>query len=193
MTHLNNGMQVWGLVWPTQPRVMRFEALQAIPMIPILLVVAMLAGACSPNPAEALETNKTVVRRVHDELWSQGDFAAIGDLISAEFVGHAPVGPDWLGLEQVRERIEAHRTTFPDWHEQVEDLVAEGDLVAVRFTSTGTDRGGFLGHPPTGRHVRIREFAIYRLEGAKVVEQWVLPDLLALQQQLGLIPQAETQ
>lgn len=131
-----------------------------------------------------------MIRRVHKELWSRGDFDAIDDLVAPDFVGHAPLGSDWHGPQALQTRIRAHRATFPDWNERVEELVAEGDLVAVRFTSIGTDRGGFRGNPPTGRQVTIREFAIYRLAEGKIVEQWVLPDLLALERQLGLIPES---
>jgi len=95
-----------------------------------------------------LENNKSVVRRVHEELWSEGDLAAIDELVASDFYGHAPLGSDWQGPQGLRTRIRAHRATFPDWNERVEELVAEGDLVVVRFTSTGTDRGGFRGNRP---------------------------------------------
>lgn len=153
-----------------------------------LTCLPLWACSSSETGTEA-ERNKVVVLRVHDELWSEGSFGALEELIAPDFLGHGPIGADWQGRDGLRERIEAHRTTFPDWSERVDEVVAEADLVAVRFTSTGTDRGGFRGNPATGREVTVREFAIYRLASGRVVEQWVLPDLLALQQQLGLIPE----
>lgn len=156
----------------------------------LTVAVSLIVLGCSSESSGQLESNKSVVRRVHDELWSEGDFLGIDELVAPDFVGHAPLGPDWQGAQGLRTRIRAHRATFPDWKERVEEIVAEGDLVAVRFTSIGTDRGGFRGNPPTGRQVRIREFAIYRLAEGKIVEQWVLPDLLTLERQLGLIPES---
>jgi predicted ester cyclase len=148
--------------------------------------VCLATAGCSSERPSQLEANKSVVLRVHDELWSQGDLSALDELVASDFLGHAPLGPDWQGRQGLQTSIRAHRATFPDWNERVVEIVAEGDLVAVRFISTGTDRGGFLGNAPTDRQVKIREFAIYRLADGKIVEQWVLPDLLTLQRQLGL-------
>jgi predicted ester cyclase len=146
------------------------------------------AAACSSGGSTNLEANKELILRVHRDLWSEGNLEILDDLIGPDFIGHAPSGADWIGSEGLRERIVAHRATFPDWTEEVNVLVAEDDLVAVRFTSTGTDEGGFRGNTATGRRIEIREQAIYRIAKGKVVEQWVLPDLLGLQQQLGQVP-----
>ena len=155
----------------------------------VATVAALLlpATACSSGGSPNLEANKELILRVHRDLWSEGNLEVLDDLIGPDFVGHAPIGADWIGSEGLRERIVAHRATFPDWSEEVKALVAEGDLVAVRFTSTGTDEGGFRGNVATGRRVEIQEYAIYRVAKGRVVEQWVLPDLLGLQQQLGQV------
>ncbi len=70
-------------------------------------------------------------------------------------------------------------------------MVAEGDLVATHFTSTGTNAGSFLGNPPTGKQIRINEMSIYRIVDGKIAEQWLIPDLLSLNQQLGLVLQSK--
>lgn len=146
--------------------------------------------ACSSEHQSYVEENKALVRRAHEAVWSQGDLAAIGEIWAADFLGHAPVGPDWRGREALEEHVRAHRSTFPDWKEEVQEVIAEGDRVAAWWISTGTDRGGFRGNPPTGRSVRIREFGFYRIADGRIVEQWVLADVLSLQQQLGLVPSA---
>jgi len=64
-------------------------------------------------------------------------------------------------------------------------MIADRDRVVVRFTSRGTNLGEFLGNPPTGNHVELSEVAIFRLSNGKIVEQWVYPDILSLQSQLG--------
>lgn len=81
--------------------------------------------------------------------------------------------------------VRKHRISFPDWNEKVDDVIAEGDRVVVRFTSTGTHLGEFEGIAPTGKKVRIQEVAIFRLADGKIVEQWGVPDLHGLLQQLG--------
>lgn len=147
-------------------------------------------GACSPQQQSDAEANKMLVRRAHDEVWSQGNLSAIDQLWAADFLGHPPLGPDWRGSETLRERLTAHRSTFPDWKEDVQEVIAEGDRVAAWWISTGTDVGGFRGHAPTGRQVKIREFGFYRIADGRIVEQWVLADILSLQQQLGWVPEA---
>jgi hypothetical protein len=66
-----------------------------------------------------------------------------------------------------------------------EDVLADGDRMAVRFTSRGTNLGEFLGSPPTGNRVEISEVAIFRLSDGEIVEQWVYPDMRSLQRQLS--------
>jgi steroid delta-isomerase-like uncharacterized protein len=155
----------------------------------VLFTASFAVAACS-SEQQSDSANKMLVRRAHDEVWSQGNLSAIDDLWAVDFVGHAPLGPDWRGPEALRERVQAHRSTFLDWKEEVQDVVAEGDRVAAQWISTGTDTGGFRANPPTGRQVSIREFGFYRIADGKIVEQWVLPDLLLLEQQLGLVTDA---
>lgn len=146
--------------------------------------------ACASEHGSIVDENKALVRRAHEAVWNQGDLSAIDAIWAADFLGHAPAGPDWRGRQALREHVRAHRSTFPDWREEVQEVIAEGDRVAARWTSTGTDRGGFRGNPPTGRSVRIREQGFYRIADGRIVEQWVLADVLSLQRQLGLAPDA---
>lgn len=146
-------------------------------------VIVILAGcAASGDAVEA--TNVETVHAVFTEIWSKGNLGVIDDLFAEDFVGHFP-GETVHGREGLRAQVISHRTSFPDWTEQVEDTIADGDLVVVRFTSRGTNLGDFLGNPPTGNHVEISEVAIFRLQGGRIVEQWVYPDILGLQRQLG--------
>ncbi len=155
----------------------------------VALVALVALAACSSRGSN-LEENKALVRRAHEVVWSQGDLSAIDEIWAADYLAHAPVGPDWRGRQALREHVQAHRSTFPDWKEEVQEVIAEGDRVAARWISTGTDMGGFRGNPPTERSVRIRELGFYRIADGRIVEQWVLADVLSLQQQLGLVPDA---
>lgn len=105
-------------------------------------------------------------------------------MYAPDFVCHFVVGPEWKGVEGITNEIQRHREAFPDWNEHVDDIIADGDKVVIRFTSTGTHRGTFQGVAPTGRKVSIREVAIYRLANGKIVEQWGQPDIAGLMQQL---------
>ena len=154
----------------------------------ILFFVTLLAvslGGCATQSTQELSDNKAVVLRSEAELWSKGNLAVADELYSPDFVCHFIVGPEWRGLEGIKGAVRSHRTSFPDWHERVDDIVAEGDRVVIRFTPTGTQLGEFQGIAPTGRKVSIQEVAIFRVVDGKIVEQWGMPDIHGLMQQLG--------
>jgi predicted ester cyclase len=93
-------------------------------------------------------------------------------------------GTEWIGIKGIKSEVASQRTAFPDWNEKVDDIIAEGDRVVIRFTSSGSQRGAFAGIAPTGRKVTIHEAAIYRVADGKIVEQWGFPDSQSLMQQL---------
>jgi steroid delta-isomerase-like uncharacterized protein len=80
------------------------------------------------------------------------------------------------------------RGGFPDIQWTLEEMVAEGDKVAARFTMRGTHRGTFFGVPPTGKAIQVQAMNLYRLSGGKFVEERGQPDLLSLLQQIGAVP-----
>ena len=152
-------------------------------LIPLSLSIASILG-CTAEAGDTLGENKAIILRSESELWSKGDLAVADQLYSPEFVCHFIVGPEWRGVEGIKEQVRRHRTAFPDWTERVDDIVAEGDRVVIRFASSGTHRGEFAGIAPTGRKVSIQEMAIFRVVGGKIVEQWGQPDLNGLLEQL---------
>jgi steroid delta-isomerase-like uncharacterized protein len=77
---------------------------------------------------------------------------------------------------------------FPDFHHKLEDVVAEGNKVAVRFTITGTNRGEFQGIPPTGKQISIGGTDFLTLVDGKITEEWVSVDMMGWMQQLGVLP-----
>lgn len=85
----------------------------------------------------------------------------------------------------MREHVREHREAFPDWSEDIKRIVAEGDLVVIHYVSSGTNEGHWLGRPPTGRRVEVNEVSIFRIEDGRIAEQWLLPDLGSMQQQLA--------
>ncbi|MGD2129460.1 MAG: ester cyclase [Lysobacterales bacterium] len=149
----------------------------------LLASLAMLAGCCG-LPSERTESrNIDVIRKVFSEVWSKGNVDLIDELYARDYIGHFP-GETFHGLEGIRSHVTAHRTAFHDWTEEIEDIIADRDTVAVRFSSRGTNLGKFFDSPPTEKHVRITEATIFKLEDGKIVEQWVYPDILSLQSQL---------
>ncbi len=134
------------------------------------------------------EQNKAIVRRLYEEVWNLGDLDVVEDIVSADFVGHRSGRPDDLGPEAVRESVVALCEAFPDGRFTIEDMVVEGDRVAVRFTGRATHRGEFRGVQPTGRQVTVTGIGIYRIYGGQIVERWENIDQLGLLQQLVAVP-----
>ncbi|MBV8672259.1 MAG: ester cyclase [Acidobacteriaceae bacterium] len=151
-------------------------------LVSVLLTVTLIGWGQKKDSAQAL--NKEIILRSEAELWNRGNLAAADKLYSPGYVSHFPAGIEWRGLQGIKNAVSSHRTSFPDWHEIVDDIVAEGDRVAIRITSSGTQRGEFMGLPPSGRKVIIQEFHIFRLENGRIAEQWGMPDLQGLLAQL---------
>jgi steroid delta-isomerase-like uncharacterized protein len=132
------------------------------------------------------ERNKDLVRR----SWELPDNLGIIDEVYApDLVWHDP-DRDIKGIEEAKEFISTYKAAFPDLRTAVEDVIAEGDLVATRWTVRGTHQGEVEGFgPPTGRQVEMRGITIHRIEGGRIVEEWNSYDNLGVMQQLGLMPQ----
>lgn len=166
--------------------------MKSISFLSVTLLAVYIVG-CGTTGRDSVTENKSVVLRSEKELWSSGNLAAADELYSNDFVCHFIIGPEWRGVEGIKNEVRQHRISFPDWNERVDDIVAEGDKVVIRFTSTGTQRGEFAGIAPTGKKVSIQEVAIFRLANGKIVEQWGVPDLHGLLNQLNAPSAGKTQ
>ncbi len=156
-------------------------------IIGCLSVVIFLSSCASDQGRSITEKNKELILTMNLEIWNKGNLAVIDELYSQNFVGHfLPDGSDDQGIEALQEHVKKHREAFPDWREEIKHIVAEKDLVVIQFESSGTNHGSWAGNPPTGKKVRINEFAILRIEKGKIAEQWLLPDINNLRKQLGL-------
>jgi steroid delta-isomerase-like uncharacterized protein len=132
------------------------------------------------------EQNKTLARRWFEDLFSRGNLDAANEILSAEFVDHL-THEDERGLEELKHYVSIYRSAFPDIQDTVEDIVAEGDKVVVRWTSSGTHQGEFMGVAPTGRHLTFTGMRLFRIADSKIVESWVNIDERGLQEQLGAV------
>lgn len=138
------------------------------------------------------EQNKAVVRRFYREVFGEGNLDAIDEFLADDFVAHAPAEPGHDAETQDRERLKEefarNREAFPDLTFNVEDIVAEDDTVAVRWTATGTHQGQLMDLPPTGKEVALKGMNFLRFEDGKIAEDWVLWDSMGMMQQLGMGP-----
>jgi len=150
------------------------------------LTLIVNTGCNTSKGENVLERNKNLVRQMNDVVWNEGDLDRIDEYFSPHFVRHFLPGDSELkGIDSLREHERMLREAFPDWREEIKHIVAEEDLVVIHFVSTGTNLGGWLDKPPTGRKIIINEMSILRIEDDKVAEQWLLPDIYSMEQQLA--------
>jgi len=125
------------------------------------------------------------------EEWNKGKAAAmavIDEICSANVVWHDVNGEVIRGLKDFKKSMSEFFDAFPDNHFTVDDMLAEGDKVAVRYRMTGTHKGMFNGIPPTNKKVTLSAIEIDRTSGNKFVEGWISFDTLGFMQQLGVVP-----
>ncbi len=134
------------------------------------------------------EENKENARRAVEEVLNKGDLSLANELVDANYIGHQPGLPDFKGPEGFRQYMTMMRTAFPDIHLTIEDTVAEGDKVVMRYTGRGTHKGDLMGIAPTGKQITITGMVISRHVGGKQVEAWVAMDQLGMLQQMGVVP-----
>lgn len=132
-------------------------------------------------------TEEAIVRRLIEEGFNQGRLEVADELVSPRIVEHQDFGPGHApGAEGVRAVIASLRRAFSDFHLAIEDLAVGGDVVWLRMTGSGTNDGSFMGHPPTGRRMRVAVFDALRVHDGRIVEHWGVPDRLGTLFQLGL-------
>ena len=130
---------------------------------------------------------ETVLRRLIDEGFTQGNLQVCDELVAEHVEEHQDFGPSHTdGPDGVKAVIRSLRAAYPDFRLEVADLVVDGDMVWARNVGSGTNDGPFMGHPPTGRSMRIEVFDVVRVRDGKIVEHWGVPDRLGALFQLGL-------
>jgi steroid delta-isomerase-like uncharacterized protein len=134
---------------------------------------------------EITAANKELVRRFYREVYVDWDMARVDEVVSRRFVSHdwPDAGP--TGPQAFRDYYAAIRSAVPDARYEVDDLIAEGDRVVVRWRLLGTHQGDFGGIAPSGRAITLRGIAIYRVAGGMLQERWVVSDLHGLLEEIG--------
>ncbi len=140
----------------------------------------------SPNH-ETLEANKALVRRFINDVFLEGQPEAVDELLTDDFTPHTwgSTGPGKDGLKQAIDRV-SKGLEGPTM--RIDDVIAEGDRVAVRLTSSATQVGEFMGLPPSGKRYTIDEIHIFRIRDGRVSEHWHQADFLGMLRQLGAMP-----
>ena len=138
------------------------------------------------------EESKVATRRLIEGLFNTGNQEIADEVLAADYIDHSPSHPDLPSPENLKRAVGEWRVAFPDTHNVIEDMVAEGDKVAVRWTTHATHRGEFMGIPATGNRIAVTSFGIFRLSGAKIVESWDTFNVLEMMQQLGITSLSDT-
>ena len=133
------------------------------------------------------ERNKMLVREITEVIWNSHNLDRIPEFYSSDYVAdYRPIAPPRHGLDGIRGMVERAWATFPDYHEELHELIAEGDTVVAWFTISGTQTGQWGMLAPTGKHAEFDEIVILKIRDGKVVGQRGVVDNLTALRQLGV-------
>lgn len=134
------------------------------------------------------KAHKALERRFFEEMLNNGELTVGEELFAVDAVDHAAFPGQVSGREGFKQAVQFMHGAFPDIHYVIDDIVAEGDRVATRWTLRGTHSGEFFGVPATGNQVTVEGIHILRFANGQIVECWEVWDRLSMLQQLGVIP-----
>jgi steroid delta-isomerase-like uncharacterized protein len=132
-----------------------------------------------PEPAD-------LVRRFYDELWNEWRLDLVDDLLASDLHFRGSRGAVLEGRDAFRAYAEETRRGFPDWHNEIDELLTAGDRVAARLTWTGTNSGPFDGREPTGARVRYVGAAFFEVRSGSIARVWVVGDTDAFRRCLDM-------
>lgn len=130
----------------------------------------------------SIEENKALVQHVV-ELWNQRELDAFFNILDPEYVEHLPTGD--ISKEQLRQYANRFFTAFPDIHFTINDMIAEGDKVAMMINWKATHRGEYMGIAPTGRKIDVFVANLVRIKDGRWVEFWNVTDVSLMEQLRG--------
>lgn len=166
--------------WAGGKEVQAWEAMDTAPFFQQL-------GIAPPVFGQTEDKNKTAIRRIVDEMWNRRNLALIPELYDPSYVFHASE-QDIKGRDGLKQTVTMALNAFPDLTMTLDDIVAEGDKVAWRYTVTGTHKGLYLGIAPTGKKMKSSTTIISRCVNGKEAEAWPASDRLSMYEQLGVKP-----
>jgi steroid delta-isomerase-like uncharacterized protein len=128
---------------------------------------------------------KSLIRRYYSELWNAWNTTALEELISPDIVFRGSIGTAVGGIEEFKQYVSKIRAAFPDFHNQIEEIIGEDDKVVARLTYTGTHQGELFSFPGTGRKINYQGIAIFQFREGKIVSGYVLGDTESLKRQIA--------
>lgn len=151
-----------------------------IPVVGLAALSIILVGCESQEKGKSVnlksleERNKDIVRANFEEFFNPHNFDAMEKYNTTDLIIHFTDGDK--NLEEETKQLQAYFTAFPDAHLTINDLVAEGNKVAMVWTINGTHRSEFMGMPATGRRIETKGIDVYRLADGKIAEIWTIGD-----------------
>jgi steroid delta-isomerase-like uncharacterized protein len=137
------------------------------------------------------ERNKAIILQMYEEVWNKRNLAFIDEAVSTEFVDNPPkrfFDVPTRGRESLYEAARGFHEGFADFHDEVLNIIAEGDRVVYLGEITGTHTGNLFGVPASGKSVKVYGINYFRMDEGKVVERWGIFDVMVMMQQIGMIP-----
>ena len=119
-----------------------------------------------------LDANKALIRHVFEKVIPTGDAAAMRELVTPGWIDHDPLPGQPAGVEGAEYVVSTMHGAHPDLCFSIDDLIAEGDRVTIRWTLRGTSTGPMLGRPPTGKPVELAAIVIFRITDGRIAERW---------------------
>lgn len=134
------------------------------------------------------QDNKTIISRYYDEVLNMRKVDLLDELAAEDYVEHDPFPGQGNGRADLKARAQLLLGAFEPLRFTIEDVIAEGDRVVVRWRNSGIHSGSFLGMPATNKAFSVAGIDIHALRDGRMAEHWHVIDQLAQMQQMGLIP-----
>jgi steroid delta-isomerase-like uncharacterized protein len=153
-----------------------------------LLLLALTVAWFVPSQAHEVETqNKSVARSFFEDVLDTGKLEDYAKSHAPDFIAHSEGQP--ASLEEDMAAAREQRKALPDMRVKVNNIVAEGDLVSVHWTASGTNTAAGWGIPATGKSVSVTGMTLFRFEHGLIQEEWSVFNMYSILKQLGLLPQ----
>jgi len=137
------------------------------------------------------DANRKLFQRYFDVVANGGNLDVADEIFASDYLHHDPANPDprpVVGPQGVKAHLTSLKDAFPDLVFDIDDIVAEGDSIVVRWTARGTNTGDYFGMPATGKPIEITGMNTWNTRDGMAIEGWVNRDDMGLLQQLGVVP-----
>jgi steroid delta-isomerase-like uncharacterized protein len=128
--------------------------------------------------------NRELIERFYHEMWNRFDKGLIPVLLTEDIQFRGSLGQSKNGHDEFGEYVDFVQRAFPDFTNEIEEMISEGDKAFARLTYRGTHRGELFDIAATGRRIQYAGAAVFRFRGDKIAEVWVLGDIFGLMSQL---------